>query len=126
MVRGPNTLDSKIRDKYKLRVEYAADLPASKFGSGFPTTDSFKSRDDCFNYSTSFYNLNNIYKSPSSLFGIVSNKNEHISGVTIPWLYMGMLFSTFCWHVEDLWLNSINYNHKGSVKTWYVVPEAHK
>lgn len=39
---------------------------------------------------------------------------------------MGMQFSSFCWHVEDLWLNSLNYSHCGSTKTWYVVPEADK
>ena len=39
---------------------------------------------------------------------------------------MGMMFSTFCWHVEDLWLNSLNYSHKGAIKTWYVVPESDK
>ena len=49
-----------------------------------------------------------------------------ISGVTTPWVYMGMLFSTFCWHVEDVWLNSLNYSHKGAVKTWYVIPESDK
>lgn len=39
---------------------------------------------------------------------------------------MGMMFSTFCWHVEDLWLNSLNYNHKGATKTWYVIPAEDK
>lgn len=39
---------------------------------------------------------------------------------------MGMQFSTFCWHVEDLWLNSINYSHRGATKTWYIIPESDK
>jgi len=39
---------------------------------------------------------------------------------------MGMMFSSFCWHVEDLGVNSINYNHTGSIKTWYIIPESDK
>ena len=57
---------------------------------------------------------------------MTEKRREKISGITHPWVYMGMLFSTFCWHVEDLWVNSLNYNHKGSIKTWYIVPGDYK
>ena len=36
--------------------------------------------------------------------------------------FIGMKFSTFCWHYEDLMLNSINYNHYGKPKLWYSIP----
>ena len=46
--------------------------------------------------------------------------DEELEGVSYPWLYFGMLFSTFCWHNEDHFLYSINYMHEGEGKTWYV------
>jgi len=47
---------------------------------------------------------------------------ESVAGVTRPMMYIGMLFSSFCWHVEDNYLYSINYVHTGKPKRWYGVP----
>lgn len=107
-------------------VEYAADLSTSLYGSGFPVRKITNWFDSDYQYETNYFNLNNISKSPSSLLSICEKRKEKISGISYPWLYMGMLFSSFCWHVEDLFLNSLNYNHKGSTKTWYVVPGSYK
>lgn len=37
-----------------------------------------------------------------------------------------MLFASFCWHVEDMYMSSVNYMHKGSAKTWYIIPGEYK
>lgn len=110
----------------KVKVEYAADLPVSKYGSGFPVVSQANWKDADFEYENNFYNLNNVYKSSLSMLKVIDLKGEKISGVTSPWVYMGMKFASFCWHVEDLYINSLNYNHKGSTKTWYIVPAKHK
>ncbi|CAF0929992.1 unnamed protein product, partial [Didymodactylos carnosus] len=70
-------------------------------------------------YLNSPWNLNNFayhYKS------VLRYLNADISGMKVPWAYVGMLFSCFCWHVEDHWSYSINYLHWGEPKTWYGVP----
>jgi histone demethylase JARID1 len=56
---------------------------------------------------------------PGSLLGHLAGD---VPGVTSPMLYIGMLFSSFAWHIEDHYLYSINYSHAGAPKTWYSVP----
>lgn len=69
------------------------------------------------------WTLNNINLLENSLFQFLKNdEKSNISGLTIPWFYFGMIFSTFCWHVEDLFLYSLNYMHYGSPKIWYSIP----
>ena len=49
-------------------------------------------------YSRDGWNLNNLPILPGSLLRYIKSD---ISGMTIPWIYVGMVFSTFAWHKED-------------------------
>jgi len=102
-------------------VEYAADLPATKYGSGFPTIHGGRMTDDLdlHDIKSHPFNLNNLSRAKDSMFQIITKKQDSISGITSPWMYSGMLFASFCWHVEDLYMYSINYMHKGASKTWF-------
>lgn len=70
-----------------------------------------------------YFSLLNACFLPDSLFQFSHKDGEEvmISGINIPWLYFGMLFSTFCWHVEDLFMYSLNYMHSGKPKIWYSI-----
>ena len=46
---------------------------------------------------------------------------KNLNGITTPYLYIGGYGTTFGWHVEDLNMASINYNHFGSPKIWYTI-----
>lgn len=104
-------------------VEYGADLHSMDHGSGFPTAMALAQAGDENHYYKSYvessWNLNNIPVLEGSVLGYI---NADISGMKIPWMYVGMCFSTFCWHNEDHWSYSINYLHWGEPKTWYGVP----
>lgn len=88
-------------------------------------------------YSKDPWNLNNMPILPNSLLRYIKSD---ISGMTVPWTYVGMVFSTFCWHNEDHYTYSVNYSerlhrlyanslfdlispvHWGDTKTWYAIP----
>ena len=100
-----------------VEVEYGADIHSTAHGSGFPDIE----RHPLDPYSTDPWNLNILPLHPESLFRHIKSD---ISGMTVPWLYVGMCFSTFCWHNEDHWTYSANYQHFGATKTWYGIPGA--
>lgn len=100
-------------------VEYGADLHTMEHGSGFPTKSSKNLAPDDEEYAKSGWNLNIL---PVLDGSVLCHINADISGMKIPWMYVGMCFATFCWHNEDHWSYSINYLHWGEPKTWYGVP----
>ncbi|PIN21766.1 hypothetical protein CDL12_05536 [Handroanthus impetiginosus] len=103
----------------EIEVLYGADLETGAFGSGFPKNSQQVASDSDIKYINSGWNLNNFPRLPGS---VLSFESSNISGVLVPWLYIGMCFSSFCWHVEDHHLYSLNYMHWGAPKMWYGVP----
>ncbi|KAH9197842.1 hypothetical protein AeNC1_000209 [Aphanomyces euteiches] len=111
-----------------LEVEYANDLDICHIGSGFPRI-SRAQRDDREQeyvdfkskayYEHTAWNLNNM---PSARGSLLRHIDADINGVTVPWLYFGMLFASFCWHAEDNYMYSVNYMHSGARKHWYGIP----
>lgn len=94
-------------------VQYGSDVDVMKSGSMFPKT--FKSD----------WNLTRMAKADESWLKFLG---QTIPGINSPMIYIGMLFSSFCWHTEDNYLYSTNYIHSGASKVWYGVPSfaAHK
>ncbi|PKA59391.1 putative lysine-specific demethylase JMJ14 [Apostasia shenzhenica] len=107
----------------ELEVMYGSDLDTHVYGSGFPCAADpvppMFEVDVWKEYVSSPWNLNNLPKLQGSMLRVV---HDNIAGVMVPWLYVGMLFSSFCWHVEDHCFYSINYLHWGEPKCWYGVP----
>ncbi|KAL8664558.1 MAG: hypothetical protein Q9202_002967 [Teloschistes flavicans] len=121
--KRPVTEDDVEREFWRLvesitetvEVEYGADIHSTTHGSGFPTVE----KNPLNPYATDPWNLNVLPLHPDSLFRHIKSD---VSGMTVPWLYVGMCFSTFCWHNEDHYSYSANYQHFGSTKTWYGIP----
>lgn len=100
----------------EVEVMYGNDLDTSIYGSGFPRVTDLKpqhiDKKLWEEYSTNLWNLNNLPKLKGSMLRAV---HHNITGVMVPWLYIGMLFSSFCWHFEDHCFYSMNYLH------WYAL-----
>ncbi len=65
---------------------------------------------------------------PKSHVGNINNHGllRHMAlqpGINRSMFYIGQLFTRFCWHTEDAFLNSVSYLHHGSAtKVWYTIP----
>ncbi|VDL91342.1 unnamed protein product [Schistocephalus solidus] len=113
-------------------VEYGADIHSSDQGSGFPTELQIRNcpemyptaeqKQQALMYAQSPWNLNNLPVFGNSVLRFIKG---NIDGMKVPWCYVGMVFSTFCWHIEDHWSCSINFMHWGEPKTWYGVSSLH-
>lgn len=77
-------------------------------------------------YATHKWNVNNFPRLSGPFASMLQYIDDAIPGVMVPWLYVGMMFSSFCWHVEDHLFYSVNYHHWGDPKRWYSVPEQHR
>lgn len=111
-------------EKSDLEVKYGADIHHLRPGhiSGFPMANTpglQKDDPEVQRYIKHPWNLTRLPFAKGSLLNFV---NRSISGMTVPWIYVGSLLSTFCWHVEDHYTLSANYCHFGSAKRWYGIP----
>ena len=77
-----------------LQVYYGADIESGTFASGFPKASSMVTEGISDPYVKSGWNLNNFPRLPGS---VLCFEESDISGVLVPWLYVGMFFSSFCW-----------------------------
>ena len=87
-----------------VEVFYANDLETGTFGSGFPNrrkewkgVENRVEFDNPDYYERTGWNLNNL---PYLEKSILRSVGDDLSGVIVPWLYIGMIFSLFAWHNE--------------------------
>lgn len=97
--------------KETVEIEYGADVHSTTHGRYAQETSSYNDANSFYSamptletsplnpYSKDPWNLNNIPILSDSLLRFIKSD---ISGMTVPWTYVGMIFSTFCWHNEVL------------------------
>lgn len=123
---------SDDHDNSKLEIRYGADINSTVEGeiSGFPSSGNPRRSESDNQYIDHEWNLINLPFAKGSLLEYICDSlsdgvdedNRQISGMSVPWLYIGGPLSTFCWHKEDHYTLSANYSHLGSPKKWYGIP----
>ncbi|VDC02180.1 unnamed protein product [Peniophora sp. CBMAI 1063] len=72
-------------------------------------------------YAKDPWNLNSMFILPDSLLRYIKSD---ITSMTVLWIYVGTVFSTFYSHNEDHHTYGVNFMHWGETKTWYGMPGA--
>nr|XP_061808843.1 protein Jumonji-like [Nerophis lumbriciformis] len=90
-------------------------VDTSTHGSGFPTGKSEP-------FSKHGWNLTVL---PNNSGSILRHLGA-VPGVTVPWLNVGMVFSTSCWSRDQNRLPYIDYLHTGADCIWYCIPAEEK
>jgi hypothetical protein len=65
---------------------------------------------------------NSAVVSPSMGSSMGSSMGNSMAGIASSTFYLGSAGAMFCWHTEDLDLNSVNHLLEGASKVWWVVP----
>lgn len=134
---GPDDINSaarKDRRKNTGKRKVKAELQMAKTGSSCSEDPTRNDRSDeressCKKKSEQKQELSPS-KEPHSHVGNLNSKGllrhmPRMPGINHSMYYVGQLFSRFCWHTEDAFLNSVSYLHQGSAeKIWYAVPPA--
>lgn len=94
-------------------VVHAGNIDSSVYGTGFPTNRNSP-------VSKHPWNLKVLTNNPGSILRSMGP----VSGVTIPTLHVGMLFTSGCYFRDPHRLPWIEYLHTGADKIWYSVPNS--
>ncbi|KAB5517752.1 hypothetical protein PHYPO_G00170790 [Pangasianodon hypophthalmus] len=90
-------------------------VDTSTHGSGFPVGKSEPFSKHGWNLTVLPHNSGSILRHLGA-----------VPGVTVPWLNIGMVFSTSCWSRDQNRLPYIDYLHTGADCIWYSIPAEEK
>lgn len=106
-------------------VESGAEITSTVHESAFPTISCPQPiGDDKIKESVDPWNLNNFAINENCMLRFLDD--DDYSGIAIPKLNVGMMFSTENWNIEDHYLQKVSYNHLGSTRIWYSIPPAYQ
>lgn len=95
---------------------HSGSIDSSGWGYGFPTPGPKAKGSTC---GKNPWNLKVLTNNHGSILRSIGP----VTGVTVPTLHVGMLFTACCWYRDPHGLPWIEYLHTGGSKVWYGVPD---